>query len=88
MTEDQWKQCLAPGVLPASEEAVEWFQSGARGDGRYEAWFSGILEDWPVCDEPSIPLGASWSSKTKSPEDLRVALLNEQPKRGDDDIPF
>ncbi len=69
--EGQWKFVLAPGVTPASEEAVEWFTSAARTE-QYEMAATVIMEEWPVLTyEPDTtvvtkvkaPEAASWTSR-------------------------
>jgi hypothetical protein len=81
MHEGQWRFVLAPGITPASEEAIEWFTSAARTE-HYEFAATEILATWPVLDyEPDQ--AASWTSSTPAPpmtgEAMRAALL-----RGDD----
>ncbi len=84
--EDQWKFVLAPGVTPASEEAVEWFTSAARTD-QYEFAATAILTEWPVLSyEPDNTV----VTKVKQPEAASWTSAPTQKADGSDEslIPF
>ncbi len=81
LTPDQWKLILAPGVTPPSDEAMEWFTSGARTE-HYEMAATALFTEWPsdgverdpdfsVLTKVKQPEAASWTSYDES---LKIAV--------------
>jgi len=72
MNTEQWALVLAPGITPASEEALEHF-TGRRSE-HYEIAITEVLTNWPVLGEDPAP--AMLETPQETPEEL--AITNEE----------